>query len=69
MKKLSSENLQRIIKEKGYTRSEISDKSGISPMSIYRLISGDVTNPRIDTLLSICNILEISIIELLEEDK
>lgn len=58
--------LRSIRKEKGLSSYQLEYISGISQSNISRIESNEIS-PTIDTLLKLCNGLEISIIDLFEK--
>ena len=61
-----AEKLKEICEAKGSTPYKIAKKAGISSSTISGFLKGK-SKPRIDTLLIICNQLEISMAEFLQE--
>lgn len=61
-----SEKLKKICVVKGSTPYKLAKKAGISSSTISGFLKGK-TKPRIDTLLIICNQLEISMTDFLDE--
>ncbi|MGN7298108.1 helix-turn-helix domain-containing protein [Ferdinandcohnia sp. SAFN-114] len=59
--------LRSIRKEKGLSSYQLEYISGISQSNISRIESNEIS-PTIDTLLKLCNGLEISIIEIFEQN-
>lgn len=57
-------NLKKAIKAKGYTEKRLGKKANIPHATISKWVCGR-QNPRIDSLVMVCNVLEISIDELL----
>lgn len=51
--------IQRIRKERGMTQEQLGEQVGIDPNSISRIERGYLV-PALSTLVSICNVLEIS---------
>lgn len=60
------ERLQNIRKDKGISSYQLEFLSGITQATISR-IENNKQSPSIDTLLKLCNALEISVIDLLFE--
>ena len=60
------ENVNRVLVERGMTRSELSRKSGIDQPSLATLLNGD-REIRSDTMEKICVALDCHIMELLAE--
>ena len=63
-------NLERIRKEKGLTRKELSEKSGIAEITILSLEQGktDVMNIKLSTLINLAMALNVKVIDLLDSD-
>ena len=57
-------NLKKAIKAKGFSQTKLAKQANISFETISKWVSGR-SNPRIDSLVLIANVLEISIDELL----
>lgn len=60
--------LQSIRKDKGLTLSQLEFFSGINKSTISRIESND-SSPTIETLLKICDALEISMIDLFDKEE
>ena len=52
-------NLEKLIVEKGFSKSEFARKLGVTPSAVSRYISHKQP-PGVDTMLNICKILEVS---------
>lgn len=57
-------NLKKAIKAKGFTQTRLAKQANIPLETISKWVCGK-SNPRIDSLVLIANVLEISIDELL----
>lgn len=57
--------LKQCMKNKGITQADIVKESNLSESMVYYLCSGRSKNPTLLTLLELCNVLEISMNELL----
>lgn len=55
----SCEQFSRIISESSMSSQQISDKAGLTQNTVYRIASGRNTNPTVDTITSVCNVLNI----------
>lgn len=55
--------IKEILKRKGLTQNELSEKLGVSQVALNKVING---NPTIETLLKIANVLEVDVRELIE---
>lgn len=68
MEKLFS--LERIRREKGLTRKELSLLSGVSTMTIQSLEQGltDVNNVKLTTLIKLAKALHCKVVDLLDND-
>lgn len=62
------EKVRFIRKEKGISSQQLEYLSGVSQSNISRIESNEIS-PTIDTLLKLCNALEISVLELLENNE
>ncbi|MEQ9115682.1 MAG: helix-turn-helix transcriptional regulator [Rickettsiales bacterium] len=51
-------------KESGLRQSHVSKKAGISPSMMHKILSGDIKNPSMETLVRIADVLETSLDEL-----
>lgn len=67
MEKLG-EKFRYIRKEKGISSQQLEYLSGVSQSNISRIESNDIS-PTIDTLLKLCKALEISVLELFENNE
>lgn len=61
---LFPENLKKAIKAKGFSQSRLAKQANLPLETISKWVRGH-SNPRIDSLVMVCNVLEISIDELL----
>ena len=63
-------NLERIRKEQGFSRDELSKLSGVNPTTIQRLEIGyyDVNMVKLGTLIALAKALHCKIIDLLDKD-
>lgn len=59
------ENLKRIRKKQKITQRELSELTGISFSMISKLESGEQTNPSLETITKIADVLEVQPFELL----
>ena len=57
-------NLSEVRKDKGLTREELAEKSGISRVTIANIERGAVTNLKISTMLSLANALDSTVEEI-----
>ena len=55
------EVINTLKKEKGLTNAQLADMSGVTLSTIDKITSGVNTNPKLDTLLSICKVLGCSL--------
>lgn len=60
-------NLKLILEEKGVTAYKISMDLNINESLIYKILRGEVRNPRILTLKKIADYLEVTVDELIKE--
>lgn len=60
--------LQKACKDKGISPNALAKKAGISTSTISYLISGK-TQPQLHTILTLCNVLDLRISELIDRDK
>lgn len=61
---LFSANLKKAIKAKGFSQSRLAKQANLPLETISKWVRGH-SNPRIDSLVMVCNVLEISIDDLL----
>lgn len=54
---MSFEIINTLKKEKGITNAQLAEKAGITLSTIDKLTSGINTNPTLDTLIAICDVL------------
>jgi len=66
--KILKDNLVNIAREKGFSFSKLEEKAGLHKHYISHLINNDRI-PRIDSLISLADILEISLDELVGRSK
>lgn len=57
-------NLARLRKEKGLTQEGLARKADISYHTIVKLESGNIKNPKIETLIKVAEVLSVSLDEL-----
>lgn len=60
-----SDFLRRRAAELNLRPSEIAQRAGISRQTWYRLLNADVAEAKISTLMAICRVMEIDILDLL----
>lgn len=60
-------SLKRVCRERGITPHALAVKAGLSTSTISYLMNGK-TSPQFYTLLSLCNVLDITINDLLKKD-
>jgi ribosome-binding protein aMBF1 (putative translation factor) len=65
-KMIIAANIDEAIQEKGWTRSKLADELNVGRSLVTKWLSG-THNFTIDTLLDICQVLDISMIELLQQ--
>lgn len=58
------EYLNKVKKERGLTAKELSNLSGVPLSTLNKILSGQTTDPKFETLKAICNALGISLAEL-----
>lgn len=58
--------LKKLCAEKGMNPHALAVEAGISPSTISYLMSGK-TNPQVHTILTLCNVLGVSVSELFDE--
>lgn len=68
--KIKLEKLKTIRKQKGYSRRELGELSGVSPMTINALERGinDATNVKLSTLISLAKALKVKVKDLVPND-
>jgi len=54
-------NLAKMRKEKGLTQEGLARKANISYHTLIKLESGGIKNPKIETVIKLADVLEISI--------
>lgn len=62
------EKIKHIKHSKKITNEDLASRSGIPLGTINKLLSGNVAEPKLSTVLSICSVLECSLSELIEEE-
>lgn len=60
-----SENLKRIRIKKGLSQYELAKRTGLINSTILRLETGEMSNPALRTLLTLCEELDTTINDLL----
>lgn len=63
------ENVKKIKKDRGYTNETLSEKSGISQGTLNKLLSGASEDPKLSTLISLADALNVSLDEMLGNGK
>lgn len=66
-KQTFGENLKALMKREALTQAELSKRTGIPATSLYRLMSGETTNPTLDTLNTLARHFGVGIGELTGE--
>lgn len=63
-----AEAINAVLKIQGLSRKQLLDRlpKGSSPWAIYRILAGKSVDPRISTVLGICQALDISPTELMQ---
>lgn len=59
-----SESLRRIRIKKGLSQYELAKRTGLTNSTILRLETGEMNNPALQTLLTLCEELDITINDL-----
>jgi len=59
-----SKNLKKIRMEKGLSQYELAKRTGLTNSTVLRLETGEMNNPALKTLLTLCKELDITINEL-----
>ena len=58
-----------MLRRRGWSQKELSDRSGVPAPMISQIISGDVKYPRIDTMYKLSCALRCSLYDLIEEER
>ncbi len=61
---LFPKNLKKAIKAKGYTQARLAKQANLPLETVSKWVCGR-SHPRIDSLVMVCNVLEVSIDDLL----
>lgn len=61
-----SENLKKYRTEQRFTKQELSRQSGVNAYTIALLESGKLLNPKLNTVLAICEVLNVPIQKLIK---
>src|SRR5436190_21398217 len=63
-----AEAINSVLKVRGLTRKELLDRlpQGASPWAVYRILAGKSIDPRVSTVLTICQALDVSPTELMQ---
>ena len=59
-------NIDEVIQEKGWTRSKLAEELNVGRSLVTKWLSG-THNFTVDTLVDICQVLDINMIELLQK--
>ena len=62
-----NERLKYLREKKGYTQDEIASRLNISRQSVSKWENG-INEPDIETIKKLCNILDCSIVELIDDE-
>lgn len=62
-------NLAKLRKERGLTQEGLARKANISYHTLIKLESGGIRNPKIETILKLAGALNISIDELVRQER
>lgn len=65
---MDNEKLQRIMKEKGYNTSTISERAGLSVSTVNKIVYGIAKNPTLDSVQAIAKALECTLDELVSDE-
>lgn len=61
-----AERLRQLSSEKGLTQADISRRSGLSTVVVAYLFTGRTKDPRISTLLALCQAFDMTPMQLLD---
>ena len=61
-----SEHLKKYRTEQRFTKQELSRQSGVNAYTIALLESGKLLNPKLNTVLAICEVLNVPIQKLIK---
>jgi transcriptional regulator with XRE-family HTH domain len=61
--------LNKVKKDKGMTAEDLSNRSGVPLSTLNKILSGQTSDPKFETLKAICNALGISLAELDDYEK
>ena len=61
------ERLNELLKEKGATQADVCRETGLSTALVSQVFSGKTKDPRLSTMVSICEYFCISVGDLVEE--
>jgi transcriptional regulator with XRE-family HTH domain len=64
-----AENLKRLRMQKQLSQPKLADEAGLSKGYVYMLESGEMTNPSLDKLFKISEVLDCTIADLVGESK
>lgn len=59
-----SQNIQRLLKERGWNESELSRYSGVRQSTVHRIANGVTENPRTDSVKEIAKAFNVSYAEI-----
>lgn len=61
-----NERLKELRSEKGITQEQLSNASGVGRITICRLETGELQNPKYDTIISLAKALDVPAAELFD---
>jgi transcriptional regulator with XRE-family HTH domain len=63
-----AKSLSKFMTKKRLTVEKLSELSGVSTRTISRLRNGTLSNPKLDAIVAICDVINVSVDEMLDRD-
>ncbi len=64
---MNTELLKKLRTDKGYTRRDVSEETGLTENQIYALETGRSNNPTLETLTALAQFYEVPVGDLIEQ--
>lgn len=65
---MDGEKLRRLREERGLTRRQVEDGTGVSQTNLWRIESGDIENSRIGTVKVLADFYGVTVAEIIGEE-
>lgn len=63
-----AKSLDKVMKKNKLTNDKLSKMSGVAEKTVSRLRAGTLKDPKIKTMIAICDVINVSIDEMLDRD-